>query len=198
MTQTPTRLVFVSPCRTKTSRVIFFYAFYRVLCMNINCAKFDQNLDCTSFSRQLPYGPLFLVSHVVNGQDVTQRSLCDILERRLRRRQRSLRNPTSTRFPLHVQKQSKAIEKTTLNWDIDLILYIFMLWTSLISYIYPCSRKTKQKNSIQKEGRKQFHLENKKPVRFAPSFIGLTTNIYTLKRPSTLSFQSCLVHLTLP
>ena len=25
--------------------------------------------------------------------------------------------PVSTRFPFHVQKQSKAIKKTTLNWD---------------------------------------------------------------------------------
>ena len=46
--------------------------------MNINFTKFDKNLDSTSFSRELPYGPFFLVSHVVNGQDVMQSSLCDI------------------------------------------------------------------------------------------------------------------------
>ena len=31
---------------------------------------------------------------------------------------------------------------------------------------------------MQKEGRKQFHSEYKKPVRVVPSFIGLTTDIY--------------------
>ena len=46
--------------------------------MNINCAKFDKNLDSTSFSREFPKGPFLLVSHVVNGQDVTQSSLSDI------------------------------------------------------------------------------------------------------------------------
>ena len=41
----------------------------------------------------------------------------------------------------------------------------------------PALEKQKQ-YFIQKEGRKQFHTENKKPVRFEPSFIGLTTDIY--------------------
>ena len=51
-----------------------------VLCLNINSDKFVKNLDSTSFSRQLLQGPFFLVSHVVNGQGVTQSLLCDILK----------------------------------------------------------------------------------------------------------------------
>ena len=37
----------------------------------------------------------------------------------------SLQNPTSTQFPFHVQKQSKTIEKTTLNWEIGPSLVYF-------------------------------------------------------------------------
>ena len=33
---------------------IFLLHFLNVLCMNINCAKFDKNLVGTSFSRELP------------------------------------------------------------------------------------------------------------------------------------------------
>ena len=71
-------------------------------------------------------------------------------ERRLRRRLRSLRNPTLTSFRFHVQKQSKAIEKTTLNWDIGpCLVYVHSVDITnrlhlALSYIYPCSRKAKR------------------------------------------------------
>ena len=53
VTVTPTRLVFVSPClhaaRKQAQWHHLFIAFFSVLCMNINCAKSDKNLDSTSF-----------------------------------------------------------------------------------------------------------------------------------------------------
>ena len=82
--------------------------------MNINYAKFDQNLDCTSFSRQLPYGPLFLVSHVVNGQDVRQRSLCDIPKDGFEGDNVLYESPLRHSFRFTYKNRVK----TTLNWDI--------------------------------------------------------------------------------
>ena len=55
---TPTQLVFVWPClhaaRKKAQWHHLFIAFLSVLCMNINCAKSDKNLDSTSFKRGFP------------------------------------------------------------------------------------------------------------------------------------------------
>ena len=40
--------------KNKHGDTIFLLPFLSVLCMNINCVKFDKNLESTSFSRELP------------------------------------------------------------------------------------------------------------------------------------------------
>ena len=39
---------------TKDGDTIFFLPFFSVLCMKVSCAKFEKNLDSTSFSSELP------------------------------------------------------------------------------------------------------------------------------------------------
>ena len=77
-----------------------------------------------------------------------------------------------------IQKQSKAIEKTTLNWDIRPYL-VYLHAVDIINQLHFSPTLKKQKEYfIQKEGRKQFDPENKKPARFVPSVIKLMTDIY--------------------
>ena len=40
--------------KNKLGDTTFLLPFFSVLCMNINCAKFDKILDSASFCRELP------------------------------------------------------------------------------------------------------------------------------------------------
>ena len=99
--------------------------------------------------------------------------------------------PTRTQFPFDVQKQSKAIKKTTLNWEIGPYL-VYLHAVDIINQLHctfsPAIEKQKE-YFMQKEGRKQFHPKYANPVRFVPRFIGLTTDIY-VRPPSTKSLWS--------
>ena len=133
-------------------------------------------------------GPFFLVSLVFNGEDVTQRLLCDILKDSCKGNY-ALQNPTSTQFPFHVQKQSKTIQKTTVNWEIGPYL-VYLHAVDIINHLHlALLSKNKTNTSCKKKEENNFTWSTKSLSGLCQVLLGLLL-IFTSEPPSTKSFQS--------
>ena len=123
---------------------------------------------------------------------MSRKACCVTPERRLPRRLCSLRNPTSTQFPFYVQKQSKAIKKTTLNWETGPYL-VYLHAVDIINQLH-CTFSFI--TSCKKKDENNFTQSTQVLSGLCQDLSGWR-QIFTSDPPPTKSLRSWLVHLTL-